>query len=89
MFTLCFHTRCASNASLFADDTNLTTSGISVEVVQSRLNEDMEKVHRWLLANKLTLNIKKTEYMLIGSRQRLKDIQIDPKITLGDTQLIE
>ena len=48
-----------SNASLFADDANLTTSGISVEVVQSRLNEDLEKVHRWLLANKLTLNIKK------------------------------
>ena len=48
-----------SNASLFADDTNLTTRGLSVEVAQSRLNEDLEKVHRWLLANKLTLNIKK------------------------------
>ena len=48
-----------SNASLFVDNTNLTTSGISVEVVQNRLNEDLEKVHRWLLANKLTLNIKK------------------------------
>ena len=57
-----------SNASLFADDTNLTTSGISAEVAQSQLNEDLENVHRWLLANKLTLNIDKTEYMLIGSR---------------------
>ena len=35
-----------SNASLFADDTNLTTSGISAEVVQSQLNEDLEKVHQ-------------------------------------------
>ena len=25
--------------------------------------------------------------MLIGSRKRLKDIQIDPKITLGDTEV--
>ena len=25
----------------------------------------------WLLANKLTLNVNKTEYMLIGSRQGL------------------
>ena len=25
--------------------------------------------------------------MLIGSRQRLKDIQTDPKITLGDTEV--
>ncbi|CAB3998994.1 Hypothetical predicted protein [Paramuricea clavata] len=48
-----------SNTSLFANDTNLTTSGILAEVVQSQLNEDLEKVHRWLLANKLTLNIEK------------------------------
>ena len=75
-----------SNASLFADDTNLTTSGISAEVVQSQLNEDLEKVHRWLLDNKLTLNIEKTEYMLIGSRQRLNDIQT-PTIRLGDTEV--
>jgi hypothetical protein len=75
-----------SNASLFADDTNLTTTGISAEVVQSQLNEDLEKVHRWLLANKLILNIEKTEYMLIGSSQRLNDIQI-PTIRLGDTEV--
>ena len=50
-----------SSASLFADDTNLTTSGISAEVVQSRLSGDLEKVHRWLLPNKLTVNIKKPQ----------------------------
>ncbi|CAB4037392.1 Hypothetical predicted protein, partial [Paramuricea clavata] len=75
-----------SNASLFADDTNLTTSGISAEVVQSQLNEDLKKVHGWLLANKLTLNIEKTEYMLIDPRQRLNDIQT-PTIRLGDTEV--
>ena len=67
--------------------THVCTTCISAEVVQSRLNEDLEKVHRWLLAKKLTLNIKKTEYMSIGSRQRLNDIQIEPKIKLGDTEV--
>ena len=28
-----------------------------------------------------------TVYMLIGSRQLLHDIQINPKITLGDTEV--
>ena len=43
-----------SNASMFADDTNLTTVGLSAEVVQSRLDEDLKKDHRWLpLANEL------------------------------------
>ena len=72
---------------MFADDTNLTTSGISADVIQSRLNEDLEKVHRWLRANKLTLNIEKSECMLIGSRQRLNNIQMEPKIKLGDTEV--
>ena len=38
----------------------------------------INNVHRWLLANKLTLNVKKTEYMLIGSRQRLSQIDTEP-----------
>ena len=35
----------------------------------------------------INFKYKKTEYTLIGSRQRSKDIQIDPKITLGDTEV--
>ena len=37
------------STSLFADHTNLATSGNPAEVVQSPLNEDLEKVHWWLL----------------------------------------
>ena len=40
-------------------------------------------VHMWLLANKLTLNAKKTEFMLIGSRQRLSQIISDPTLSIG------
>ena len=39
-----------------------------------------------MLANKLTLNIEKTEYILIGSRQRLNYIQT-PTIRLDDTEV--
>ena len=49
----------ASTASMFADDTNLTTSGASINDVQSNLNKDMENEHQWLLSNKLTLNKEK------------------------------
>ena len=36
----------------------------------------LEKVHQWLLSNKLTLNNEKTEYMIIESKQRLTNITI-------------
>ena len=39
--------------------------------VQFSLNDDLVNVSNWLIANALTLNITKTEFMLIGSRQRL------------------
>lgn len=35
------------------------------------LNAELANLHEWLNVNKLSLNIAKTEFMLIGSRQRL------------------
>ena len=72
---------------MFADDTNLTTNGKRVEDIQEHLNTDLEKVHRWLLANKLTLHKEKTEYMIIGSRQRLVESNTDLTITMGGANI--
>ena len=34
------------------------------------MNHDLSNVNKWIVANKLTLNSSKTEFMLVGSRQR-------------------
>ena len=57
---------------LDADDTSLTFAGKNITETQTLINEDLKKVSTWLLANKLTLNVAKTKYMLIGTRQRDK-----------------
>ena len=49
---------------MYADDTDITS-------------HDLEKLSKWLLSNRLTFNATKTEFTLIGSRQRLS--------TLSDT----
>ena len=49
---------------MYADDTDITS-------------HDLEKLSKWLLSNRLTFNTTKTEFTLIGSRQRLS--------TLSDT----
>jgi hypothetical protein len=41
----------------------------------------------WLLANKLTLNVNKTEYMLIGSRQRQSQINTEPILSIGSESI--
>ena len=73
----------SSVPALFADDTNLTASGASASEIQDILEIELNKVHTWLLANKLTLNVKKTEYILIGSRQRLSQVSADPILSMG------
>jgi hypothetical protein len=72
---------------MFADDTNLTTNGGSSDEVITKLNVDSERVHQWLLANRLTLNKEKTEYMIIGSKQRLAKIKNEQELKLGETNI--
>ena len=38
------------------------------------LNEDLASVAKWLNDHKLTLNVAKSKFMIIGSSQRLKSV---------------
>jgi hypothetical protein len=47
------------------------------------MDSDLEKLRKWLIANKLSLNVAKTEFMLVGSKQMIKSIsnsQLNVKI---------
>ena len=57
---------------MYANDTHLNFASNNVAHLERTLNEDLAKVNEWLIANNLTLNKSKTEFVLIGSRQRLQ-----------------
>ena len=69
---------------MYADDTHLTYAGDNADNIQLHLNQDLQNVHNWLRENKLTLNMTKTEFMLIGSRQRLSTLTESPTIAIND-----
>ena len=56
-----------SNVSMFTDDTHIFVYDAIVDEVEDHLNSELERIHQWLLVNKLTLNKDKTEYVIIGS----------------------
>ena len=60
-----------SQARMYADDTNLTFASNNIDDINYHLNHDLANVNKWLIANRLTLNQSKTEFMLIDSRQRI------------------
>ena len=62
---------------MYADDTHITYAGSDLHLIQSSLPHDLERLSKWLVCNRLTLNATKTEFMVIGSRERLS--------TLSDT----
>ena len=70
---------------LFSDDTNLTASGDSMNDAEFAVNSDLENLRNWLIANKLSLNVAKTEFMLIGSKRMIKDSH--PNIFIENKQI--
>ena len=69
------------HAIIFADDSNLLDSLCSFDVSAARnvynkhllsknINTELALVHEWLIINKLSLNIKKTTFMIFHHRQR-------------------
>ena len=73
-----------TRASMFADDANISCCSNSPNDIEPKLNTDLENVHKWLLANKLTLNTEKTEFMIVGSRQKINDMPNFPHVVIGD-----
>ena len=59
---------------LFADDTNLTATGESISDFEIAMYSDLENLRKWLIANNLSLNVAKTEFILIGSKPMLTQI---------------
>ena len=76
-----------SQPRIYADDTHLTLAGNSANSIELNLNKDLASVSEWFIANKLTLNKSKTEFMLIGSRQRLRSFVHSPSLKIGRAQI--
>ncbi|MCP4485285.1 MAG: reverse transcriptase family protein, partial [Flavobacteriaceae bacterium] len=55
---------------LFADDTSLFYSNKNIDNLEETVNCELAKISDWLIANKLTLNVNKSNFMIIKPRQK-------------------
>ena len=64
---------CVGNGyiTMYADDTSLSNSVKTYEDINEKVIPNMLQISDWLKANKLSLNVIKTEFMLLGSSQRI------------------
>ena len=62
---------------LFADDTNLFASGTNIIQLQDAVTNDLNSIAEWLKVNRLSLNIKKTHFMIFSKwKQPQPDVNI-------------
>ena len=59
---------------MYADDTMLNAAAISTSELHFKVNEDLENIRNWLLSNKLSLNVAKTEFMFFGTVFKLSNL---------------
>ena len=63
---------------LFADDTSVFLIGKEYTQLIISLHEELQKVSRWVNANGLTINLKKTHYMMFHrARIKAKDLNVE------------
>ena len=62
----------------FADDTNLLCSSKNMKDLRKAMNKDLKLLYTWLCANRLSLNVGKTEFIVFQSRRQ----QAHERITL-------
>ena len=58
------------NFYLFADDTNILYADKNLRVLEQTVNTELHKLYNWLTSNKLTLNIKKSNFVIFRSYQK-------------------
>ena len=64
----------SSQVTIYADNTTLSHSSKSIVDLSENLNRDLYNLKQWLQGNKLSLNLIKTQAMVVGSRPNLKKI---------------
>ena len=76
LFLICINDlpNCLSVAStkMFVDDTNITVAADSLSELENKINVDLENLNHWHVANRLSLSVAKTEFVVIGSHQRIR-----------------
>ena len=73
---------------LFADDTNLFVKSKNLNIWSSEINENLDKVYGWCNNNKLTLNVDKTNIILIKNHQNNFQLREEIKMNGKPLQLV-
>jgi len=62
----------------FADDTNVFMNGPNIDILVSKINNELSKLVTWLQTNRLSLNISKIHFMIFKTNKKLVNRSLIP-----------
>ena len=74
---------------LFADDTNIFFSHKDFNLLSETLNSELIKLTQWFQANKLSINFKKSSFMVFRPRQRRQTLDLSIKIGKNNIECVK
>ena len=75
---------------IFADDSNIIINGKNITNLFATLNVELQKIVKWLCANKLSLNTEKTNYIIFNFRTKGFDkLHLNPFINISTITRVE
>ena len=77
---------CQCQRKQYADDTTMSHAANSTSELEAMLVKDLNDVDQWVDENKLMLNAKKTQLLLLGRKGRAQELE-DVSVTLNGEQL--
>ncbi len=72
---------------LFADDTTVYISGKNIRDLKASIKQDLEVLIDWFRANKLSLNLNKTNFMLFRPKGKKSDFDIS--LSFENTEIMQ
>ena len=85
-FHCCLHT---NNVIHYADDTLLYSVHNDLDSAIELLKRDLNSTHLWFKANKLKLNIEKTQFIIFSSRNKYKAASANSKVISFNDRVIK
>src|SRR6218665_2526394 len=73
---------------LFADDTNAFMSDKSISSLFEKANQELKIITAWFIANKLSVNLSKTNYILFRSHRKVVSMS-DLKLEIDDKEIMQ
>jgi hypothetical protein len=56
---------------MYADDSTIHISGKNISDIQTKVQEDLNRIELWCKDNNMFINCNKTKYITIGTKQKL------------------